>query len=175
MHVRIVVGALAMGLVAAPATAQDRAVESVRGWTVGVGGFAVAWTERAAAFDVAGGGAVHVALVRPGGIGVEVRGGYFFPTGFYDLNGLSGIFGLTYSLPVGASLVQLKAGVTGLVGGDSDGSIIGGGGPYGGAGAIVRLTGRLALQGDLLARVYETGSGVVFGPSLAVGVAVVPE
>jgi len=170
---RALMGALRLvliaGVVASPVAAQRRS-EGFSGWTVGPSGFAVAWTERQATFDVASGAAVHAALVRPHGVGAEVRVGYFFPTGTYDLNGISAVLGATYSVPFVAGLGQFKAGVAGLVGGDSDGSIVGGAGPYGGVGALIPLARGIAFQGDVLARIYRTGSGTVFAPSIALGI-----
>lgn len=145
-----------------------------RGWTVGLGGTATWWTDTEAAFDAAYGPAVQLSYVRPRGLGVDVRAAYVLPTGFYGLTGISGILGLTYGMPAGRHLVQLKAGASGLAGGDSDGSIIAGGGPYGGLGLVVRLSGRLGIQGDVLARYYHTGDGGVFAPSAALGVVLLP-
>ncbi len=117
---------------------------------------------------------MQLSYVRPRGVGFDVRASCVLPTGFYDLTGISGVLGLTYGIPAGRHLVQLKAGASGLAGGDSDGSIIAGGGPYGGLGFVVRVSGRLGIQGDALARYYHTGDGGVFAPSAALGVVLLP-
>jgi len=140
----------------------------------GLGGAATWWTDTEAPFDAAYGPAVQLSYVRPRGIGCDVRASFVLPTGFYDLTGTSGILGLTYGIPAGRHLVQLKAGASGLAGGDSDGSIIAGGGPYGGLGLVARVSGRFGIQGDALARYYHTGDGGVFAPSAAVGVVLLP-
>lgn len=167
-------GALLGSLVATvlavqPAAAQRQAVAPVRGWTFGASGMAMVWTDDTAPFDVLGGPGFQLGYIRPRGVGMDFRGAYLVPTGFYGLTGVSGILGLSYSLPAGTHIVQLKAGAAAFGGGDSDGSIFAGGGPYGGVGAVLRIAGRLGLQSDVLARYYETGDRGVFAPSASVG------
>ena len=108
---------------------------------------------------------------RRGSLEFDFRGEYFLPAGRYDVPGVSGILGLSYSFPVRAHVLQLKAGVTWIAGGDSDGSHIVGGARYAGVGAALRLSGRLGIQGDLLARYL--GPGVV--PSAAPGLVLLPK
>jgi hypothetical protein len=125
-------------------------------------------------FDVVAGPALQVGWVPPRGLGFDFRLGYFLPTGMYDAKGFSGIMGLSYSIPSGAHVVQFKAGATGLVGGDDDGSGYFGGGGYGGVGIILRLRGRLGIQGDVLARYFHTNEGGAFAPSVALGLVLLP-
>lgn len=110
----------------------------------------------------------------PRGIGFDGRVGYFVDSGFYGASGLSGIVGVTYSVPLGQHLFQAKVGGTGFLGGDSDGSQLAGGGPYGGAGLTVRVAGRLGLQAEALGRFYRTGSGWSVAPSGAVTLLLLP-
>ncbi len=151
--------------------AQDGSRPPIRGWTFGFTGFGVLWTHQDVDFDVTVGPAFQLGYVTPHGLGFDFRGELVLPTGFYDMNGVSGILGLSYSFPVGAHVLQLKAGVTWIAGGDSDGSHIAGGGGYAGVGAVLRLSGRLGIQGDLLARYL--GPGVV--PSAALGLVLLPK
>lgn len=154
-------------------TAQETP-STIRGWTFGATGFGLLWTDQEAAFDALAGPAFQLGYVTPRGLGFDFRAGYFLPTGRYDLNGVSGILGVSYAIPLGPHLFQVKAGATGLVGGDSDGSQGGGGGGYGGIGIVLRLAGRLGIQGDLLARYLQNGDRGVFAPSAAVGLVLLP-
>lgn len=151
-----------------------RAQTAPDGWAYGATGFAVLWTDEAAAFDVFGGPALQISRLTPRGLGFDFRSGYILPTGFYDMNGVSGTLGASYGLPLGAHLVQLKAGAAGFFGGDSDGSVLAGGGPYAGAATTLRIAGRLGVQLEALARYYRTGDGWVFGPSAALGLMFLP-
>jgi hypothetical protein len=162
--------ATSLALLSPPARAQT----APNGWAFGATGFAVYWSDDSAPFDAFGGPALQVSRLTPRGVGFDFRGGYILSTGFYDMTGASGTLGLSYGLPAGAHLVQLKAGAAGFLGGDSDGSVFGGGGPYGGAAATLRVAGRFGIQLEGLARYYKTGEGWVFGPSAAVGLMLLP-
>jgi hypothetical protein len=175
MHRSLVFGLLLTAALARTTAAQQPQATPPRGWTFGVTADGTLWTDDDAAFDALWGPALQIGLVRPRGIGFDFRAGYFLPTGFYNLDGATGILGANYSLPLGAHVVQFKLGAAGMVGGDSDGSIIGGGGPYGGVGVVLRVAGRLGVQADALARYYATGEGGVFAPSAALGLTLLPK
>lgn len=155
-------------------SAAARAQSAPDGWAFGAAGFAVYWGDDTAPFDAFGGPALQISRLKPRGLGCDFRGGYILSTGFYDMTGASGTLGLSYGVPAGAHLVQLKAGAAGFLGGDSDGSVLGGGGPYAGAAATFRIAGRFGIQVEGLARYYKTGDGWIFGPSAAVGVMFLP-
>lgn len=146
-----------------------------RGWAFGVGGFAVSWQDQDySPMDWLAGPALQASLLAPRGIGFDGRVGYFVDSGFYGASGLSGIVGVTYSVPLGQHLFQAKVGGTGFFGGDSDGSPLAGGGPYGGAGVTFRVAGRFGLQAEALGRFYRTGSGWSVAPSGAVTLLLLP-
>ena len=166
----IAIPSIALTALAGPARAQS----APEGWAFGATGYAVYWSDDGAAFDVFGGPALQVSRLTPRGLGFDFRGGVILSTGFYDMTGASGILGLSFGFPAAAHLVQLKAGAAGFLGGDSDGSVIGGGGPYAGAAATLRVAGRFGIQLEGLARYYKTGDGWVFGPSAAVGPMLLP-
>lgn len=155
-------------------SAAPRAQTAPNGWAFGAAGYAVYWTDDGAAFDAFGGPALQISRLSPRGLGFDFRGGYILPTGFYQMNGASGTLGLSYGLPAGVHLFQLKAGAAGFLGGDSDGSVLGGGGPYAGAAATLRIAGRFGIQVEGLASYYKTGDGWVFGPGAAVGLMFLP-
>ena len=171
---RLLLTLVASGALAISTLTAQESPSTIRGWTFGATGFGILWTDQEAAFDVVAGPAFQLGYVTPRGLGFDFRGGYFLPTGRYDLNGISGILGISYGIPLGTHLFQLKAGATGLVGGDSDGSQGTGGGGYGGVGVVLRLAGRLGIQGDLLARYLQTGDRGVFAPSAAIGLVLLP-
>ncbi len=166
----IALPSIALALFAGAAQAQD----APKGWAFGATGYAVYWTDSGAPFDAFGGPALQVSRLTPRGLGFDFRGGYILSAGFYDMTGASGTLGLSYGVPAGAHLVQLKAGAAGFLGGDSDGSVLGGGGPYAGAAATLRIAGRFGIQVEGLARYYKTGDGWIFGPSAAVGLMFLP-
>lgn len=175
MYRSLVAGLMLTAAVAGTAEAQAPAVRPIHGWTFGVSASGTLWTDSAAAFDALWGPALQIGLVRPRGFGFDFRAAYFLPTGAYDLNGVTGILGANYSMPLGRHAVQFKLGAAGMVGGDSDGSTVGGGGPYGGLGVVLRIAGRLGVQADALARYYATGDGGVFAPSAAIGLTLLPK
>ena len=163
-----------LGALIAGATTNAGAQEAPHGWAFGAAGFGVYWPNDDFSFDGFGGPALQASLLVPRGVGFDVRAGYFLPTGFYDANGISGILGLTYGVPTGAHLFQVKAGGAGFIGGDSDGSGIGGGGPYAGAGMTFRVSGRFGIQLEALGRVYKSSGGWTLAPSGAVGLMLLP-
>jgi hypothetical protein len=166
----IAAAAFALALVTGVARAQS----APDGWAFGAAGFAVYWADDAAPWDAFGGPALQISRLTPRGLGFDFRGGYILSTGFYNMTGASGTLGLSYGLPAGAHLIQLKAGAAGFIGGDSDGSHLGGGGPYAGAAATLRVAGRFGIQVEGLARYYKTGDGWIVGPSAAVGLMLLP-
>ena len=168
-------GLLSMAVFTRTGAAQAPLAAPLHGWTFGASASGTLWTDSAAAFDALWGPALQIGLVRPRGFGFDFRAAYFLPTGAYDLNGVTGILGANYSLPIGRHAVQFKLGAAGMVGGDSDGSTVGGGGPYGGLGIVLRVAGRLGVQADALARYYATGDGGVFAPSAALGLTLLPK
>ena len=175
MHRSLVAGLILTAALAGTAEAQTPVASPIHGWTFGASAAGTLWTDNEAPFDAFWGPALQIGLVRPRGFGFDFRGGYFFPTGFYNMKGVSGILGANYSLPVGQHVVQFKLGASGMAGNDSDGSVYGGGGPYGGLGVILRVAGRLGVQADALARYYATGDGGVFAPSAAIGLTLLPK
>ncbi len=175
MRKLLATGLIAMAVFTRAGTAQAPVAAPLHGWTFGASASGTLWTDSAAAFDALWGPALQIGLARPRAIGIDFRAGYFFPTGAYDLNGVTGILGANYSVPLGRHAVQFKLGAAGMVGGDSDGSIVGGGGPYGGVGVVLRIAGRFGVQADALARYYATGDGGVFAPSAALGLTLLPK
>lgn len=156
-------------------TAQARAQQAPEGWAFGAGAFGVSWQdEDYSDLDWLAGPAVQASYLKPRGLGFDARVGYFVDTGFYGANGISGIVGITYGVPVGDHLFQVKGGGTGFIGGNSDGSQLAGGGPYGGAGMTFRVAGRFGIQVELLGRVYRTGSGWSIAPSGAATLLLLP-
>jgi hypothetical protein len=158
---------------AVPAAA-PHAQTAPTGWAFGATGFGVYWTDDGAPFDTFGGPALQISRLTPRGLGFDFRGGYILPTGFYGMTGASATVGLSYGLPFGAHLFQLKTGVAAFAGNDSDGSMFGGGGPYAGAAATLRIAGRFGIQIEGSAQHYKTGDGWVFGPGAAVGLMFLP-
>ncbi len=146
-----------------------------RGWAFGAGGFAVSWQDQDySPIDRLAGPAVQASYLAPRGIGFDARVGYFVDNGFYGAHGLSGIVGATYGVPLGRHLFQAKAGATGFIGGNSDGSQLAGGGPYGGGGITFRVAGRFGIQAELQGRLYRTGSGWSFAPGAAATLLLLP-
>lgn len=164
---------VAMTILAAAATPL-RAQQAMQGWGFGAGGFAVAWPDDNSTIESLAGPALQASWFNPRGLGFDARVGYFVDTGFYGASGLSGIVGVTYGVPAGTHLFQAKLGGTGFFGGDSDGTVHGGGGPYGGAGMTFRVAGRFGIQAELLGRVYRTSDGWSFAPSGAVTLMLLP-
>jgi hypothetical protein len=158
----------------APTAQAQRAPAPPAGWAFGAGGMAMHWSDNGAPFDVLGGPALQVSRLTPGGLGIDIRGAYLLPSGFYNLTGVSGIAGLSYGIPAGRALVLVKGGITGLLGGDSDGSVYGGGGGYGGLGVVFPVAGRLGVHLEALARGLKTGDGGIFAPSAAAGLMWLP-
>jgi hypothetical protein len=166
-------GFLALGLIVAAAAAAN-AQEPPRGFAWGASGVLMFWTEEQDPFDRLGGPGAQVSYLAPNAIGFEFRATYLVESGFYGLNGVNGELALTWSIPTGRHLVQLKAGGHGMLAGDSDGSIWSGGGPYGGGGAIIRLGGRIGLQLDLLGRLFVVSGRATFAPGGAVALVLLP-
>jgi hypothetical protein len=163
------------GLLVAFVTVEARAQEAPDGWAFGAGGFAVKWRDQDySPIEWLAGPALQASYLKARGLGFDARVGYFVDTGFYGANGLSGIVGLTYGVPAGRHLFQVKAGGTGFFGGNSDGSQLAGGGPYGGAGMTFRVAGRFGVQLEALGRGYRTGSGWTVAPSGAVSLMLLP-
>ncbi len=146
------------------------------GFAFGAGGYIVHFTgDDNRTFETLGGPAGQVSLLKPNGFGFDFRAGYIVPTGFYDMNGVSAVLGGTYGWPVGGShLVQAKVGAAVFLGGDSDGSILSGAGPYAGGAITFRLGGRLGLQLEGLARTYTSSGDWFFAPSGAVTLLLLP-
>jgi hypothetical protein len=166
-------GFLAVGLAAA-APAAASAQEAPRGLAWGASGILMFWTETQDPFDRLGGPGAQVSYLAPRSLGFEFRASYLVASGFYGLTGVHGEAALTYGIPAGRHLVQVKAGAHGMLAGDSDGSVWGGGGPYGGAGATLRLSGRLGLQLDALGRLFVVSGRAVFAPGGAVALVLLP-
>lgn len=163
-----------LGILGGGATA-GRAQDAPRGWAFGAGGFAVSWQDQDySPIDWLAGPALQASYLAPRGIGFDARVGYFVDSGFYGANGLSGIVGATYGIPLGQHLLQAKAGGTGFFGGNSDGSQLAGGGPYGGAGLTIQVAGRFGVQVEVLGRLYRTGSGWSVAPSGAATLLLLP-
>jgi hypothetical protein len=160
---------LGMLLSAAPAAAQ-----APHGLAWGASGVLMFWTDRQDPFDRLGGPGAQVSYLAPNSLGFEFRATYLVESGFYGLNGVNGELAVTYSIPAGRHLVQLKAGGHGMLAGDSDGSIWAGGGPYGGGGAIICLGGRIGLQLDLLGRLFVVSGRATFAPGGAVALVLLP-
>lgn len=152
---------------ATPLAAQDSLNARLRpNWTLGAGGIFIDYSAGRQSFDKLAGPAALVSRINPGGIGFDFRAAYILPTGFYNLRAVSGILGVSYSLPFGLNLLQLKGGATGVFGGDSDGSIFGAGGPYLGLAWLLPVGTRAGLQLDGLVRFYQSGDGDVTAPSV---------
>lgn len=168
--------ALLVTIAAALATPGSIAAQAPDGWAFGAGGYIIHFTgDDSRTFETIGGPAAQVSLLKPNGFGFDFRAGYIVPTGFYDMNGLSAILGGSYGWPVGAShLVQAKAGVATFLGGDNDGSILSGAGPYAGGAITFRLSGRLGLQVEGLARAYTSSGDWLFAPSAALTLLLLP-
>jgi hypothetical protein len=132
------------------------------------------WTEHGDPFDRLGGPGAQVAYLGPRSLGFEVRTTYLVETGFYGLNGVHGEAALTYGWPAGRHLLQVKAGAHGMLAGDSDGSFWGGGGPHAGAGAVLRLTGRLGLELDAVGRLFVVSGRSTFAPGGTVALVLLP-
>jgi hypothetical protein len=158
---------LAVLACAAPLAAQDSINPRLRpNWTLGAGGIFINYSGGRQSFDKLAGPAALVSRINPAGIGFDFRAAYILPTGFYNLRAVSGILGLSYSVPFGLNLLQLKGGATGVFGGDSDGSIFGAGGPYLGLAWLLPVGTRAGLQLDGLMRFYQSGDGDVTAPSI---------
>jgi hypothetical protein len=164
---------VALGLVAA-AAATANAQEPPRGFAWGASGILMFWTDEQDPFDRLGGPGAQMSYLAPNSIGFEFRATYLVESGFYGLNGVNGELAVTYSIPAGRHLLQVKGGAQGLLAGDSDGSIRSGGGPYGGGGAIIRLGGRIGLQLDLLGRLVVVSGRATFAPGGAVALVLLP-
>ncbi len=158
------------------ATPDTLTAQAPDGWAFGAGGYVIHFTgDDTQTFSTLGGPAAQVSLLKPNGFGFDFRVGYIVPTGFYNMNGVSAILGGTYGWPVGGNhLVQAKAGVAGFLGGDSDGSVLNGAGPYAGGAITFRLGGRLGLPVEGLARTYTSSGNWFFAPSAAVSLLVLP-
>lgn len=157
---------LMLALASAPPLAAQEIHPRLRpDWTIGIGAIFIRYEGRTS-FDKLGGPAILVSRINPRGVGFDFRGAYILPTGFHDLRAVSGIMGMSYGMPFGLHLLQLKAGATGVFGGDSDGSVFGAGGPYLGAAWLLPLGSRSGLQLDGLARFYRSGDGDVTAPSV---------
>lgn len=161
-------------LLAAAATSSAVAQEAPRGIAWGASGVFLAWTADEDPMDRLGGPGAQVSYLAPRSIGFEFRVSYLVESGFYGLTGALGEGALTYGVPAGSHLIQLKVGATGMLAGDSDGSRYDSGGPYAGAGAILRLTGRLGVQLDALGRLFVVSGRTVFAPGAALGVVFLP-
>jgi hypothetical protein len=82
-----------------------------KGWAFGAAGFFVDWTdEDYGSLEALAGPALQASYLAPRGLGFDARIGWFVENGFYSANGLSGIVGLTYGVPVGRHLFQAKGG-----------------------------------------------------------------
>ena len=155
-----------------PSAASAQQTQPPDGWAFGVGGLLIHFSD---AGDISnlGGPAVQISRVTPRGLGFDARLGYIMPTGFYSFTGLTGLAGLSYGVPAGSHLLLLKGGVTGFLGGDSDGTGVAAGGPYFGAGMVLRLSARAGLQLDGLLRFYSGTAGGV-APSVGAALVILP-
>ena len=154
--------------------AQESSSPELEGWTVGPSAFGLLWTITDVGFEKLGGVGLQLGHLKPLGFGFDFRAAYFFPAGRFRAAGVSAILGTAYGLPAGPALFQLKAGAAGLVGGDNDGTPVVTAGPYVGVGLVGRVTGRLGVQGDVLARFYVTSGDPAFAPSAAIGLLLLP-
>jgi hypothetical protein len=132
------------------------------------------WGEESDPFDRLGGPGVQVSLLRPRSLGFEFRGTYIVNTGFYGMSGVHGDLMLTYGVPSGRHLIQLKAGGHAMLAGDSDGTIWAGGGPVAGAGVVLRLAGRLGLQLEGAGRLFVNSGRAIFAPGGTVALMLLP-
>lgn len=166
---------LLLGL--ALAAARPLAAQVPDGWAFGAGGYVIRFADsESRTFSTLGGPAGQVSLLKPNGVGFDFRAGYILPSGFYDMTGVSAILGGTYGWPVaGRHLVQAKAGIAGFLGGDNDGSILNGAGPYAGGAMTFRVGGRFGLQVEALARTYTSSGEWLFAPSGAVTLMLLPK
>ena len=120
-----------LGLLA-PAAAEGQA-GPLDGWSWGISGTGIAWTDPDWDHDRIGSVGLRGTLHRDGvGVHFELNG--FPPTGRYGLTGASAIAGVTVPFGAEAPGWTVRAGATGIAGGDSDGSVLIGGGPYAGLG-----------------------------------------
>ena len=154
--------------VAAPLSAQQAAPPD--GWTFGVGGIVILWPN--VDFN-SGGPALQVSRVTPGGIGFDARVAYLMPSGPSDQQGASVLLGLSYGVALGSHLLQLKGGATayGLVDSDAAG---GDAGPYLGGGVLIRLSRKVGLNLDALARFYTVEEGSDMAPTVGFAIVVLP-
>jgi hypothetical protein len=105
---------------------------------------------------------IAASRITAGGFGFETGLSYVAPSGFYGFNGVSLDLGLVYSARLRASsLVLLRLGGTGLVGGDSDGSGGGAGALYPGVGFIQQISGPIGVRVDVTPRLWVSEDAAV--------------
>ena len=150
------------------AQATTSADSSFDGWMFGAGVNLVAMSQQYVDVTMWGPSA-FAAWVSTGSIGFETALSYIVPSGFYDFTGVSLDLGLVYAIPLrSSSVILLRAGGTGLVGGDADGTGGAAGAFYAGAGFLQQLAGPLAFRVDLTPRIWVSEStAVTFGGSAA--------
>ena len=165
---------LTLAAARAPSVASAQQARPPDGWAVGVGAVLIHFTGFSGIENLRG-PAVQLSLLRPRGIGIDFRVAYFVPTGLYDFTGLTSMVGVSVGVPSGEHLALIKGGVTGFIGGDSDGGGAAAIGPYVGAGIVVRLSGQAGLQVDGLVRMYSGPDfATTVAPSLGVALMVLP-
>jgi hypothetical protein len=156
--------------VVAPLPAQH--VAPPAGWTYGVGGILLLWPDED--FN-SGGPAVQLSHVGPRRIGFDFRAAYLLRSGPHDRQGVAGMMGLSFGVPLATHLIQLKAGLAGfgLTPGTSENGDSGAG-LYVGGGILFRLSPEIGLNLDALLRFYRTSGVSRTTPSLGFTFAALP-
>lgn len=155
---------------AARAQAGPASQPAHRFWLLAPGAGVYTWSDQ----DGAGAlGSLHVTRVSEGRLGLDLAVHYFGPVGFYDLNGVMLDVGGAYAWPVGRVVMLTGVGVTGAVGGDSDGGGGALGGVYGSLALVARMYGPFALRlGGALRASGAGGQSVTLIPSGSFGIGV---
>jgi hypothetical protein len=105
--------------------------------------------------DTLWGPSLHLYRLNPGGIGFDFGFTYILPSGFYGFTGLSAEVALSYGFSItNGTIFLLKGGVSGLVGGDSDGSAGGNAAIFPGIGMAQQIVGPLAINAEVIFRIW---------------------
>ncbi|MBU8932718.1 MAG: hypothetical protein KOO62_01805 [candidate division Zixibacteria bacterium] len=125
------------------------------GWALGAAYSLVSGEGEESAENGLKGPSFHLVRANPNGIGIEFGGTYLVPSGFYSWTGLSLDIALNFHLRKGSStIVLLKLGTVGFIGGNSDGGGGGDGALFPGLGMMYRLTNSLILSADVSMRFW---------------------